>query len=111
MHDVKSALDDISEALRLRPENAETRATYGDVLRAMQQHREALCEYERALVLDSELASALIGRAYCHCENGDWKNAVADFQRGIALGSKDKDAKLFLRKAEQHLRNATRPRK
>lgn len=57
MNELDSAMADIKEDLRLRPENSDTRSTYGDILRRMQQHREALRDYERSLELDSKSAS------------------------------------------------------
>jgi len=98
-HDVQSAMKDILEDLRLRPENAETHAIHGDVLREMQQYSDAMSMYERALALDPNSASGLVGRAYCHYNNGDWESAIADFRRGLAQSSKDKDAQVCLRKA------------
>ena len=53
----------------------------------------------------------VVGRGYCHYEHGDWASAISDFRQGIALGSKDKEAPVYLRKAEEHLKNASRPRK
>lgn len=108
MQQSERAMEDIQEDLRLRPENAATRATYGDVLREMQQHAEAYREYERALELDPQCFSAFIGRAHCHYDDGDWRNAIADFRRGISLGSKNEDVRVYLGKADEHLRNATR---
>jgi tetratricopeptide (TPR) repeat protein len=106
MERYECALDDIEEDLRLRPENAETRTTYGDVLRAMGRDAEALAEYERALAWDSDSASAFIGRAYLRYRNDDWPNAIADFRRGMALGWKDEEARACLAEAEKRLGNA-----
>ena len=102
-HDVKNARREIRKDLRLRPENAETRAAHGDVLREMQQHSKALHEYEPALALDSVLATAFIGRAFCNYDKGSWGSAATDFHRGIALGWKDKNVKACLAKAEENM--------
>ena len=107
-HDVESALEDVEEDLELRPENADSHAMHGDVLREMRRQPDALRAYERALELDPKSALGLVGRAYCHFDKGDWEKAIADFRRGFSQGSKDKDAKLHLKKAEENLRNSTR---
>lgn len=107
-HDVESAMDDIEVDLQLRPENAETHATHGDVLREAGRQSDALRAYTRALDLDPSSAPALVGRGYCDYESGDWEKAIAYFRRGFSQGSKDKDAKVYLKKAEEHLRNSKR---
>lgn len=74
----------------------------------MHQYAEACDAFEQVLALDANSAGALVGRGYCYYERGDWNNAVSDFRRGIALGKKDKEAQVYLPKAEEHLRNSNR---
>lgn len=96
------ALADVSEALRLDPENARAVLVRGEIAAARQRHDDALADYQRAVGLDPRDPFPLVSRARGWSERGDFDRAIADLTSAIALAPAD--ARLRARRGWCHAR-------
>ena len=65
------ALDALDKSLALAPRNAQALALKGFLLAAQNQTREAIAAFDQALVVDSALGNAWLGRGLCRIRGGD----------------------------------------
>jgi tetratricopeptide (TPR) repeat protein len=79
-------------ALTLNPHDAITRASYGDVLRALARHAEAVEQYDRALVIQPDFAEAILSRASALCASGRPSEAL----EGLELLAVQAPANVFV---------------
>jgi tetratricopeptide (TPR) repeat protein len=73
-----NALEDCTEALKLKQDNAVTFDTRALVELRMGKYQEALADYERALQKSPKLASALFGRGIVELRTGNAARGEAD---------------------------------
>ena len=87
--DLPGALDDLSHALTLgvddRPGDIYFRA---EVRMKMKDYREAIADYDQAIVLDPDFGDAYIERGQARLAAGDEAGALADLDHAIAGGRK-----------------------
>lgn len=84
-HDLAEALSDCDEALKLQPDNAQTRETRGFIFLKLGERDIALREYEAALRTDPDRPLALYGRGLVRVAKGDLKSGEADKAAARAL--------------------------
>lgn len=81
----EEALEDFSEAIRLRSDLADAYCGRGSVYAQRGEFRRAIVDLTRALQLDPEDDTALRWRAYVHGETGKYARALRDLDRAIRL--------------------------
>ena len=79
------AVDDIDQALRLKPDDADNYYLRGVSYRALGKLEQAIADSSRAIGLDSNFAAAYANRAYAYKELGNTNQARNDAQRAQAL--------------------------
>ena len=84
-HDLTEALSDCDEALKLQPDNVQTRETRGFVFLKLGEKDIALREYDTALRSDPDRPLALFGRGLILVAKGDFKNGETDKSAARAL--------------------------
>ena len=83
--DLAEALSDCDEALKLQPDNVQTRETRGFIFLKLGEKDIALREYETALRSDPDRPLALYGRGLARVAKGDVKNGETDKAAARAL--------------------------
>ena len=83
--ELAEALSDCDEALKLQPDNVQTRETLGFVFLKLGEMEVALREYDTALRSDPDRPFALYGRGLVHVTNGDVNNGETDKSAARAL--------------------------
>lgn len=83
--ELAEALSDCDEALKLQPDNAETRETRGFVFLKLGEKEIALKEYDAALRSDPDRPIALYGRGLARAATGDARNGESDKAAARAL--------------------------
>jgi tetratricopeptide (TPR) repeat protein len=83
--DLPEALSDCDEALKLQPDNVQTRETRGFIFLKLGEKDIALREYDTALRSDPDRPLALYGRGLARVGKGDVKNGEADKAAARAL--------------------------
>ncbi len=81
--DVKRAIEDYDEAIRLNPRAADAFNNRGNAFRTRNELERALRDYDEAIRLDPHYAHALNNRGVIFLERGDPDGAAADFDRAI----------------------------
>ncbi len=84
-HDLAKALSDCDEALKLQPDNVQTRETRGFIFLKLGEKDIALREYDSALRADPDRPLALYGRGLVRVANGDVKSGETDKAAARAL--------------------------
>jgi tetratricopeptide (TPR) repeat protein len=79
------ALRDLTEAIKLAPEEAKYWADQGLNYRLMERHQEALADFERALELKPDYSRAIVGRGIIYTDLEQYEEALADFERALEL--------------------------
>jgi len=82
---VQFALDDINDAIKLKPEDADNFYLRGFAYRALGQHERSIEDSSRAIGMDSKFAAAYANRAFSHKALGNDRQARSDAQRAKAL--------------------------
>ncbi|MCI4665477.1 MAG: tetratricopeptide repeat protein [Neomegalonema sp.] len=77
--DLKGALDDLSHAVAVRPQDADLRFARADLLRRLKRCAEAIKEYDAGLSLKPDNADARSDRADCKFDEGEYLGAVGDY--------------------------------
>lgn len=88
--DYAAAVDSYSQAIELKPDDAETYLKRGDVRLQLRQFDEALADYDAALKINANSAEAHYRRGLARsvrAHDGDLEAAVADFNRALELKS------------------------
>lgn len=83
--DLAKAVSDCDEALKLQPDNVQTRETRGFVFLKLGERDIALREYDTALRTDPDRPLALYGRGLVRVAKGDVKNGEKDKAAARAL--------------------------
>jgi tetratricopeptide (TPR) repeat protein len=83
--DLAEALSDCDEALKLQPDNVETRETRGFVYLKLGEEEIALREYDAALRSNPDRPVALYGRGLARIAKGDVRNGESDKAAARAL--------------------------
>jgi tetratricopeptide (TPR) repeat protein len=83
------AVDELLEALRLQPANADTRCWLGIALGRKGLWKEAIAAFSETLDKQREVAKYWSHRAEAYAETGHWKEATADFAKAIDLKKDD----------------------
>jgi TolB-like protein/serine/threonine protein kinase/Tfp pilus assembly protein PilF len=87
LEEVKSIID---RALALAPNSPEAHLALGFFFYwGHRQYQMALAEFNRALELQPNNASALVGRGAIYRRRGEWERSLADFQRAEELNPRD----------------------
>jgi hypothetical protein len=79
-----AAIDDLSEAIRLDPRNSGAYALRAQAKLALKQPEEALADLNQAVV-QNETPMALASRGYVLVQQKKYQEAIADFDRALAL--------------------------
>ncbi|MDP2008572.1 MAG: tetratricopeptide repeat protein [Phenylobacterium sp.] len=80
-----AALSDLDKAAELEPENAEVRTVRGDTLRMLGRAKEALADYDAALMADPRHEDALAGRVFAKVSLNDQTGAARDAEMALRL--------------------------
>ncbi|CAM5512806.1 hypothetical protein MAUB1S_08559 [Mycolicibacterium aubagnense] len=87
--DLTAALQDLNEALRLDPSQAEFLVTRASILGWLGQPDPALADLDRALALDPLSVHALTNRGIAYVNKGDPSRALVDFDAALQLRPDD----------------------
>lgn len=82
----RKALDDLSRAVVLEPNNAENRCDRGRIYLSASQFGEALLDFDQALAVDPHWVPALRGRVECALKTGNYAGAWLDAKQLRDLG-------------------------
>lgn len=83
--DAGRAQADVSEALRLEPQNARAILVRAKIADVQDRDDEALADYDRAAQLDPQDPLCFIARSYIWAGRADYDRAIADLTAAIAL--------------------------
>ncbi|MBP9089582.1 tetratricopeptide repeat protein [bacterium] len=91
--DSKSALSEynlsLAQAASIGTDSAELRINMGNALAKLGYNKEALMNYQRAIVIDGLNPLAHLGLSKCLVDNGDYDGALRAIDRFVALGGRD----------------------
>jgi S1-C subfamily serine protease len=99
--DLKGAVTDYDQAIRLDPTSAETYSSRGFVRNELGYKMGAIADYDQAIRLDPKYAIAYNNRGNIRYELGDEKGVMADYDQAILLDPKSAvtyNSRGFLRK-------------
>jgi serine/threonine protein kinase/tetratricopeptide (TPR) repeat protein len=83
--DWSGAEKEIRRAIELNPNNAQIRASYGDLLSALGRFDEATAEFKKAQELDPTSAVITGSLAYHFIRKGDYDRAIEESQKALEL--------------------------
>jgi len=83
----KRAIDDINQAVKLKPDDADNYYLRGFSYRALNENERAVEDCNRAINLDRNFAAAYGTRAFAHKSLGNLSQARSDAQRALLLDS------------------------
>lgn len=83
----KRAIDDINQAVKLKPDDADNYYLRGFSYRALNENQRAVEDCNRAINLDRNFAAAYATRAFAHKSLGNLSQARSDAQRALLLDS------------------------
>jgi tetratricopeptide (TPR) repeat protein len=102
--DIKRAQELATKAIAASPRSAITHHAKGQVLRAQRQCKEAIPEYETALVLNRNSVSTLAAIGRCKIYIGPIEEAIPALEQAIRLSPRDPGiANWYFRIGEAHL--------
>jgi tetratricopeptide (TPR) repeat protein len=84
------ALDDVNEALKIRPDDADNYYLRGMTYRALGQNQKAVEDSTRAIGLEGNFAAAYANRAFAYKALGNTTQARSDARRALELDSRVK---------------------
>jgi tetratricopeptide (TPR) repeat protein len=91
--DSKAALAEYNQAqtqaASIGTDSAELRINMGNALAKLGYSKEALINYQRAIVIDWQNPLAYLGLSKCLVDNGDYDGALKAIDRFVALGGRD----------------------
>ncbi|GIV38824.1 MAG: hypothetical protein KatS3mg033_0624 [Thermonema sp.] len=87
MHLLQAAQQDITEALRLAPQEARYHALLGDIQLAARQWQQAARSYEQALILSPRRTDRIARRAYALYMSGERERAYQQLREAAAIDS------------------------
>lgn len=83
----KRAIEDINQALKLKPDDADNYYLRGFAYRALNENQRAVEDCTRAINMDRNFAAAYATRAFAHKSLGNLGQARSDAQRALLLDS------------------------
>lgn len=83
----KRAIEDINQALKLKPDDADNYYLRGFSYRALNENERAVEDCNRAINLDRNFAAAYATRAFAHKSLGNLSQARSDAQRALLIDS------------------------
>lgn len=83
--DLRGALEDINQSLRLNPNYVQGYQARANLLSAQGNQQAAIADYSQALRLDASFVPAYIGRASAKSAMGDHAAAIEDYSRALKL--------------------------
>lgn len=98
----ESALVDCDEALRLMPWYPEASLLRAQILRNLGRAQDAIHELDTLLLTHHTCALTWVERAFLRMQNGQWENAMTDFEQ--ALSADPDNINAYIGRAELRLR-------
>ncbi len=95
----EAAEEALEKSLALAPRNAQAVALKGFILASRGKTREALAMFDRAIVIDSSLGNAWLGRGLCRIHLGDNQGGRQDLMVAAALEPQRAEFRSYLGKA------------
>ncbi len=83
----KRSIEDINQAVKLKPDDADNYYLRGFSYRALSENQRAVEDCTRAINLDRNFAAAYATRAFAHKSLGNLSQARSDAQRALSLDS------------------------
>jgi tetratricopeptide (TPR) repeat protein len=83
--DLKGALEDYNEVVRLEPNEPDNYINRGLVKEKLKDYAGALADYSHALKLDEKNPKAWVSRGNAVSKLGNWKEALEDYSAAITL--------------------------
>jgi eukaryotic-like serine/threonine-protein kinase len=84
--DIPGAIDDVTNAMALRPDRAELLSRRGWLYIIADSPRLALHDFQAAIQLDPAIADAYNGRGFARLRLGEHRDAVADADKALGIG-------------------------
>lgn len=92
--DLKSALIEFNEAVKLDPNNADAWYYRGNTHYNLFEVEKALADYDKALEINPEHLDALTNRGNARVYSGDFEGGCKDWRKAKSLGKKNLEHKL-----------------
>ena len=86
------AIEDLTQAIRLAPDNAQTYIERGVAYMENGDNDRAIEDYNQAIRLSPNYASAYLNRGVAYRNKGDIEKAIADYTEAVRLNPNDADA-------------------
>ena len=83
--DHSSAINDYTQAIRLKPDYADAYYTLGVAKATLEQYKEAMADFDTAIRLKPDYVQAYLNRGFVKLESGQYDTAIADFDTAIGL--------------------------
>ncbi len=83
--DLKGAIADYGQAIRLNPKNALAYASRGNVRYGLGDYKGAITDYDQTIRIDPKNVMAYNNRGAARSKLGDWKGEIADLGQAIQL--------------------------
>lgn len=99
----KKALSDITQSIKLNPNNCHAYDTKGNIYVKMKDFKAADKAYTKAVSICSDFAGAYMNRAINNETLGNLKNAIKDFEKVLAIADYNKDAQRYVNDANEYL--------
>jgi tetratricopeptide (TPR) repeat protein len=87
--DLDAAIDDLSKAIELDPQDAVTYNNRGSAYYDQGELDQAITDLSKAIELDPELAIAYKNRGFAYGNKGELDQAIADYSKAIELDPRD----------------------
>lgn len=114
MGEYKKALSDITQSIKLNPNNCYAYDTKGNIHAKLKDYKAADAAYTKAVDICSDFAGAYMNRAINDEKMGDLTKAVKDYEKVLAIADLNKDAQRYVNEANEYLddvRNKLRKKK
>ncbi len=106
--DSKGALEDLGEAVRINPKNAAAFHTRGGLRYGTGDLKGAIEEYTKALEADGQYHFSLENRGICYMKLRRFPEAIADFEKALAIGPKEWEDRTRIQGWIEMLKKASR---
>jgi tetratricopeptide (TPR) repeat protein len=90
--DYREAIADLTQAIRLNPDNAQAYTNQGLARAALGDTPGAIADLSQAIEIDPSLALAYYNRGFVRSQLQDYQGAIEDFNQAIQLNPQDGDA-------------------
>ncbi len=106
--DFENATKQVSHAMKLKPNDPQTLANYGQCLFRQGDFKQAEIQFRKSLELDPKQASAYLGLGRVHLTRLRFSDSLAAFEHAIRLDPKQEDSYFFASEAYGVDRNLSR---